>query len=399
MPFSGSFSSLSLGKKYTNRINSYIYFAYLRAPLEIEEKQGKPVKMDVIGAILEKEIQMQPSFFDLSDRYEQLSSQGDPLERLNDLIDWNVFLPLLRRAFNKCAKSNAGRKPYNRLMMFKVLVLQSLYNLSDAQTEYQIRDRLSFMRFLNLHLEDAIPDEKTIWSFREVLIESGMIERLFSRFNEYMENQGLMAETGMIVDASIVACPKQRNHREENKTIKSGKTPKSFTTNPHRHRQKDVHARWAIKHGKTYYGYKDHILIDVKHKLIRHYAVTPASTSDIHCLSRLIHGQRNEDRRLWADEAYSGERTEKLLKRYQITSRVHHRTKKGGWILDQEKRENRRRSKIRKRVEHVFGFIQNSLGGKLIRTIGIKRARAKIGLMNLAHNFCRYEQIVRLGVG
>lgn len=341
---------------------------------------------------------MQPGFFDLSDRYEQLSSHGDPLERLNTLIDWKLFEPLIRRAFDKQRKSAAGRKPYNRLMMFKVLVLQSLYNLSDAQVEYQIRDRLSFMRFLGLDLEDKVPDEKTLWSYREVLVQSKMIDRLFARFNAYLDKQGFSAETGMIVDASIVEAPKQRNNRDDNKAIKSGETPVSFTKNPHRHRQKDVHARWTMKGGKTYYGYKDHIMIDVKHKLVRSYQVTPASTGDIKCLGKLIHGQPNTDRKLWADGAYDSVKTDTLLKRYQIVNRVTYRTKAGEWLSEPQRRENKRRAKIRKRVEHVFGFIENSLGGKFIRTIGIHRAKAKIGLMNLVHNLCRYEQLHRLGV-
>lgn len=339
----------------------------------------------------------QPGFFDLSDRYEQLSRHGDPLERLNELMDWRVFVPLLRRAFAKQRKSAAGRKPYNRLMMFKILVLQSLYNLSDAQAEYQLRDRLSFMRFLGLSLEDPIPDEKTIWAYREVLIQGNMIEKLFSRFNRYLEGQGLFAETGMLVDASLVEAPKQRNSRDENEQIKSGETPSNFTDNPARLRQKDVQARWTKKRGQTYYGYKDHVLVDVKHKLIRNYVVTSASTSDITCLEALVSNQTNSVRRLWADSAYEGKRTDELLAREGIESRVSHRVKVGRWLPEPQRRENRRRSKIRKRVEHVFGLMSNSLGGKFIRTIGLKRAQAKVGLMNLAHNLCRYEQLCRLG--
>src|SRR5579863_2749413 len=102
-------------------------------------------------------------FFDLSTRYEQLSRQGDPLERLNAVVDWKIFLSQINYAFDKTRKSPAGRKPFNRLMMFKIIVLQGLYNLSDAQAEFQIKDRLSFMRFLGLQLGDDVPDEKTIW--------------------------------------------------------------------------------------------------------------------------------------------------------------------------------------------------------------------------------------------
>src|SRR3989338_11188099 len=151
-------------------------------------------------------------------------------------------------------------------MMFKILLLQGLYNLSDAQTEYQIKDRLSFMRFLGLSLGDVIPDEKTIWSYREVLSETNMLGRLFKRFDHYLATQGLFAEFGHIVDATIVEAPKQRNTRDENAEIKSGKTPESFTENPNKLRQKDLDARWLVKSGRTHYGYKNHVNIDVKNK-------------------------------------------------------------------------------------------------------------------------------------
>jgi IS5 family transposase len=340
----------------------------------------------------------QLGFFDLSNRYEKLTQMKDPLEKLNTVINWKQFLPLINRAFDKQRKSNAGRKPYNRLLMFKILILQSLYNLSDHQVEYQVRDRLSFMRFLNIHLEEMIPDEKTIWSFREVLVKSKMIEKLFDRFDQYLNEKGYGAELGMIVDASIIEVPKQRNSRDDNKKIKDGEVPESFKENPNKLRQKDIDARWTMKANQHYYGYKDHINVDVKHKLIRKYLVTPGSMGDVKCLSKLIHGQHNTDRKLWADGAYDSQQSEKLLNRYKITNRITHRIRAGEWISEPDARENSRRSKIRKRVEHIFGFIQNSMNGKFIRTIGIARAKAKIGLMNLVHNICRYEQLCRIGV-
>ena len=118
----------------------------------------------------------QPGFFDLDDRYEKLSKQGDPLEALDATISWSTFRPVLKKLQKRERKSNAGRKPYDVIMMFKLLVLQSLYNLSDEQVEFQVRDRLSFMRFLGLSLEDRVPDATTLWLFRESLVEHDLIE-------------------------------------------------------------------------------------------------------------------------------------------------------------------------------------------------------------------------------
>jgi IS5 family transposase len=339
----------------------------------------------------------QPGFFDLSDRYEQISRMKDPLEKLNEVIDWKVFLPLLNRALEKQRKSAAGRKPYNRLLMFKILILQSLYNLSDHQVEYQIRDRLSFMRFLGLQFEDCVPDEKTLWSFREVLVESNMLEKIFNRFNRYLNEKGFGAESGTLIDASIVEVPKQRNSRDDNHKIKDGKIPESFQKNSNRLRQKDVDARWVKKLGENYYGYKNHVNVDAKHKLIRAYEVSAASKGDIHHLKSLLKKAPQKDKRVWADSAYYSQEMERDLSRLGYESRVIHRYRSHQPEWSRKDRENKRRAKIRKRVEHVFGLMENSLGGKFIRTIGLLRAKAKIGLMNLVHNCCRYEQLCRLG--
>jgi IS5 family transposase len=339
----------------------------------------------------------QTGFFDLADRYKQLSKYGDALERLTSVVDWKIFMPLINRAFDKMRKSPAGRKPYNRLMMFKVLVLQSLYNLADGQTEYQIKDRLSFMRFLGLSLESDIPDEKTIWLYREILTQTNTLEKLFKRFDDYLSERGICAEVGHIVDATIVEVPRQRNSRDDNKEIKEGKIPKSFMEKPNQLRQKDIDARWTMKGGETYYGYKNHVNIDVKNKMIRSYTVTAANSADIGQLEPLLEAVPKNDKKVWADSAYYSAEQENRLKEKGYESRIINKTAKNLPAGSAIVRENSRRAKIRKRVEHVFGFMQNSMKGKFFRAIGLIRAKTKLGLKNLVHNICRYEQICRIG--
>ena len=164
----------------------------------------------------------QHGFFDEHDRLEKLSRQGDPLEKLNTVIDWEMFRAQLRRCFKKEPKGPGGRPPFDYVMMFKILILQRLYNLSDEQMQYQILDRLSFQRFLGQGLHSDVPDEKTIWLFREVLTKKGMIENLFDRYREYLEKKGLISNNGSIIDASFVEVPRQRNSREENAMIRRG---------------------------------------------------------------------------------------------------------------------------------------------------------------------------------
>jgi IS5 family transposase len=195
---------------------------------------------------------------------------------------------------------------------------------------------------------------------------------------------------------SIVEVPKQRNSRDENAQIKAGDIPESFKKNPNKLRQKDIDARWTIKASKAYYGYKDHVNVDAKHKLIRSYEVTTAADSDKWQLERLLDNVQGNENKVWADGAYFSEEQEACLAQKGYVSRILNRTKKFP-EHSAIARENRRRSKIRKRVEHVFGFIQNSMHGKFIRTIGMARAKVKIGLMNLVYNVCRYEQLCRIG--
>jgi transposase, IS5 family len=343
---------------------------------------------------------MQLGFFDLTNRYEGISAEGDPLERLNKMMDWKIFLPLINRAFERERKSEAGRKPYDRLLMFKLLVLQSLYNLSDHQVCYMAQDRLSFMRFLNVGLSKKVPDEKTLWSYREVLVQGKVIEKLFKRFEKYLSEQGLKATCGSLVDATLVEVPRQRNSKEENAQIKAGEVPERIQENIHCARQKDLDARWVKKRGENYFGYKNHVNADAVHKLIRSYEVTHAAAADIHSLESLLQKTQTDgnEKKVWADSAYYSEHMEERLAQLGYESRMIRRYSKQYPMGSDIDRENSRRAKIRKRVEHIFGFMENSMGGKMLRTVGLFRAKTKIGLMNLVYNVCRYEQIQRLGV-
>lgn len=329
-----------------------------------------------------------PGFFDLDERYLKLSEQGDPLVALNATIPWSKFRPILKKLRCKPRKSNAGRKPYDPILMFKLLVLQSLYNLADEQVEYQVRDRLSFMRFLGLSLEDRIPDATTLWLFREGLIEQGLIKPLFKRFNRYLDQQGYIARKGQIIDATIVPVPRQRNSREENQTIKAGEIPEHWQDQPQKLRQKDTQARWTKKHNKSHYGYKNHIDMDNQHKLIRCYHTTDASVHDSQVLAELI-DPYNTHASVFADSAYRSHDIEHDLKANGYHSRIHHKGKRNSPLSQHQQAANKRRSTVRVRVEHVFGYQQNSMGGKFIRTIGLARASAKIGLMNLGYNMKR----------
>jgi IS5 family transposase len=163
---------------------------------------------------------VQPGFFDLDERHGMLSAAGDPLERLAAVVDFGLFRDDLEAALERSDRSKGGRPPYDAVLMFKVLVLQTLYTLSDDQTEYQIRDRLSFMRFLGLALEDRVPDAKTIWLFREQLTTAGAVERLFALFDAVLRAAGYLAMGGQIVDATVIQARRPGLSKDEKATVK-----------------------------------------------------------------------------------------------------------------------------------------------------------------------------------
>ena len=337
---------------------------------------------------------MQTGLFDWQFRFDKLDKSGDPLRQLNDVIDWECFRPTLLYIHEKERKSNAGAKPYDVVMMFKILVVQSLYNLSDDAVEYQIMDRISFMRFLGLSLGDRVPDAKTIWLFREQLTEAKLVKKLFGQFDEFLRSSGFAAQKGQIIDASIISAPKQRNSRDENKRIKKGEIPEEWDSV--KLRQKDTDARWTKKMGKNYYGYKNHINIDVKNKLIRDYAVTDAATHDSQVFDDLL-DDSNSNRDVFADSAYRSKERLKELSERGFRDRVQRKGCRHKKLTEREIRGNHTRSKTRCRIEHVFGVQAMMAGDLILRSIGIIRARVKIGLRNLTYNMFRYKTLVTQG--
>lgn len=290
-----------------------------------------------------------------------------------------------------------------RPSLFKILILQVLYSLSDDQMEFMIRDRLSFMRFLGLGLGDAAPDAKTIWVFRERLKEKGAVERLFDRFDRHLEDKGMLALGGQIMDASIVEAPRQRNSRAEKDIIKSGETPEDWKTNPSKLAQKDMDARRTLKRGRKKesmtqlmvpaFGYKSHINIDKRHGLIRSWVVTDAAAHDGARLPALLQ-PRTYASDVWADTAYRSHKNETLLEKRGLKSKIHFRRKAYHDLTHQQQRANAAQSKVRGKVEHVFAHQKHAMG-LFIRTIGMERARIKIGLTNIAYNMRRMIWITK----
>ena len=258
---------------------------------------------------------MQASFFDLDNRYASLSKSRDPLERLDKAIDWEIFRATLEQMDAKERKSKAARKATCRIRMFKMLLLQNKYNLSDEQLEYQATDRLSFSRFIGVGLAGGIPDSRTVWAFRDALKEHGLMDKLFAQFDATLAAVGVQLSSGQIIDATFVPVPIQRNSKESNAKIKAGEVPEHWKDQP-----------------------------------------DPQS---------------------------------------KHSSQINERAYKGTALTEEQLASNKVKSQTRARVEHVFGYQENSMGGIALRSIGLARAKVGNALKNLTYNLCRVEILIR----
>jgi IS5 family transposase len=211
----------------------------------------------------------------------------------------------------------------------------------------------------------------------------------FKAFDFYLESQGVVGKTGSIIDASFVEVPKQRNDREENKKVKVGKIPENWKNNSDKLSHKDMDARWMKKNNETHYGCKNQVKADILTKVVREYTVTDASIHNSQVMESLLNG-KDTGKSLFAGRAYIGVEKQGLIKKYNLENYIHDKGFRNKPLTRIEKKLNRLKSSIRCRVEHIFGFIENSMNGSFIMTIGIKRAETNIGLMNLVYNMMRY---------
>jgi IS5 family transposase len=341
-------------------------------------------------------------FFDVGDRLAELTKKGDPLERLSRTIDLELFRPELERTVPRSDRARGGRSPYDHVVMFKGLILQTLYTLSDEQTEFQIKDRLSFQRFLGLGLGDTVPDANTIWTFREALTRARAVETLFRRFDAALKEAGYLAMSGEIIDASIVAAPRQRLTDEEKAVLKDGKVPKDRRDKPARLAQKDRDVRCTLKRARKkqkptdqafeiavpIFGHKTPISTDVRHGFIRRWCVGHAAEHDTRRFRELL-DKSNTASSVWTDTAYRSGKNERHLERQGFVSKIHFRRSPGEPLSRKRAKANAARGRVRAGIERVSA-VQKDRMGLFIRTIGLDRARTKIGLAHLTYNFKRF---------
>ena len=325
---------------------------------------------------------MQRSFFEVKNCYDRLDKAGDPLVKLNAMVKWDELDKLLDPIRFKTGEKG-GRPATNPLVVVKLLLLQSLYNLSDDACEYMVNDRLSFKRFLGLSTSQKAPDAKTIWLYRERIKYQKLHDIIFDWFAAQIENAGYKAQEGQIIDASFIPTHKP-----------TGKHKKQFAEEipltPAQASQIDPDATFTKKGAETHHGYKNHIQIDKKHKIIRKVKVTTASTHDSQEFANLVDPEGNDDSNVWADSAYRSEASEKMLKEKNCISQVHERAYRNTPLSAEQKASNRKKSSSRVRVEHIFGHMATSMGGTVMHVVGLARVEVKVMMKNLAYNMQRF---------
>lgn len=329
--------------------------------------------------------------FDEQIRLEKLSKKVDPLERLSSHIDFEYFRKPLEKALSKDRDmSKGGRPSYDLVMMFKILILQRYYNVSDDGIEYAILDRLSFMRFLGLGINNEVPDAKTIWLFRDTLRKKGLIEELFKYLDKQLDKDGVIVHKGKLVDAAIVEVPIQRNSREENQELKEGNKPE---WKENKTRQKDTDAQWTRKNFQNFFGYKNHIKADTKTKLITGYIVTSANVADNRVVNDLLDKKEDGGQTLHGDSAYFSRELDQVYQKKKIICKTNQKGYRHKKITKRQQRDNKKKSSVRARVEHIFGFMANSMNRMFLRYRSLKRNKVGIGLMNLTYNLFRLVQL------
>lgn len=333
--------------------------------------------------------------FDSETLLEQVAATDHPLFRLNKLVEWERFMPIIHKALSREAKGPGGRPTYDRLMMFKIMVLKHLYNIPDGQMEQRLLGDLFFRVFLGLTFADPTPDEKTIWDYQNKLSEAGVILELFDAFDAQLQENGFIAKEGIILDATITPVPVQHFTKEEKEALDKGETPKSWMEKPAIARQRDTEAAWTKKHKRSYFGYKNHIKIDRKAKLIRSFEVTPANDHDSQLVGTLIDKEQDAGEEMHGDLGYVGKRIGKTLRRNKIKDRRHVKSWTDTPLSEYQTKQNNKKSKIRSRVEHVFGAMKMKMGDITVRTIGRIRATFVLGMRNIIYNMCRCDFLTR----
>jgi len=329
------------------------------------------------------------------DRQSRALKEFSNLQSLGDLVDRELFRPVLEELFGPPNTSGRGRRSWDCLVIFRCLMLGVVNGLSDEKLQYMLLDRTSFKQCAGLATLDQVPDRKTLWKCRNMLGESGRIDELVGAFKDQLLAHGHHMQTGSLVGSSPVRVPRRRTTREENATIRDGSVPEEWEGKGNKLRQKDVDARWFRKNGVNHYGCRNHVAVDRETRLITNWDVTPANEHDSRVFGELPAPSPRGDPQVFADSACRSKDAVAGLWKRGYRPRINFKGKRGVPLTPRQKALNRCHSRVRCRVGHVFGAIGNGTNTRCMNCIGIRRSRVWIGLVNLCCNMKRFEYLER----
>ena len=294
------------------------------------------------------------------------------LDKIARLVDWKPFEAKLSRIYS----SPSGRPSHPVLLLFKCLLLQSWYNLSDYALEEVLDDRFSFRRFVGLSVSEKAPDHSVFSRFRDQLIQHKIHEQLFNELNRQLESRKLIVKKGTLVDATVIeAAPKKPHQNEDGTAGKSAVDPE---------------ADWTKKGGKYLFGYKAHVGVDQGSELIRRIAMTPAHVHDGEVLGQVIGGDE-----LWtfADKAYDSAKNHQILREKNIQNGILMKGSGKRKLSGVEKMCNRILTKLRCPVERIFGTLKRSYRYSRARYLGLRKNTLQLTIMSMAYNLRRMEKL------
>lgn len=298
------------------------------------------------------------------------SRRKDHLGEIAALMDWSGIEELLRPL--RC--SRLGRPPYPPLSLFKVLLLQRWYGLSDEAMEDALSDRVSFRRFAGLSLEEMVPDASTLCRFRGEMAAADLGERLFEAAGKVLSAKGFLVRSGTLIDASLISAAVAEPRKQP-----GGGASKA-----------DPEAVWTKKGSKATFGYKLHVALDQGSGLVRQARLTKASTADCALGPDLVQG---DEQMVYADMAYDNARMRRRLADLGIANGVMQRPNKHHPLTETEKRRNAVLGRVRGRVESLFGTLKRSYQRHRMRYRGLARNSLDILLTLLAINLRRARKL------
>lgn len=382
-------------------VNPSLFAVPTLAELSDADKRGVDIALRLANKVdFEQYRELVQGFFNRYRALQQLKRQrlaSEPEEMIN-LEFHEVEPPRLPPGWSG-KFSNKGAPAMDPIMMLKLLVLQRLKGISDAAMAFEITDRASVQRFLELPPGAKI-SRQTIWNYKQIFAESGLMEIIALKHVANLQKDGLISsetDNPLLLDSSFVEAPKQRNTPEENKMIKEGATAEEIwpgDENKHKRRHKDVDASWTKKGDKTFYGFKMHALAESFNKFLIYVTTTTAKVHDSQVIGEVL-SEGDAGRDLYADSAYCGAKQIEQTESFGVNAMFCTkgcRTKK---ITAKQKKENRKKSKIRSRIEHIFGYIQGTMKGSIVRTVGIVRANFTNWLTMFCYNIAREEIVLR----